>query len=117
MERAENRCEVCGLGNGYQVFSWNIFVRMKGRYKLKTFWTQSRDEFIRIKPHVHSWKWVNVVLTISHLDHDETNHDVKDDRLKSMCQYCHLNYDAAEKMRRIMSKAEQIPSLPKTQID
>ena len=39
-------------------------------------------------------------LTIAYLDHDEINYDVKDDRLKALCQYCHLNYDAKEKYRR-----------------
>jgi len=54
------------------------------------------------------WKGM-VVLTIAHLDHDETNMDIKDDRLMAMCQWCHLNYDAVEKYRRIMSKSKQKP--------
>ena len=41
-----------------------------------------------------------IVLTISHLDHDELNHDVKMDRLMAMCQLCHLQYDAYEKYCR-----------------
>lgn len=41
-----------------------------------------------------------IVLTIAHLDHDETNHDVSDDRLRALCQPCHLKYDAEEKARR-----------------
>lgn len=45
-----------------------------------------------------------VVLTIAHLDHDETNHDVSLDRLMAMCQKCHLTYDAPEKARRIKAK-------------
>ena len=51
-------------------------------------------------------KWANgkVVLTIAHLDHDEDNHDVSDDRLKAMCQRCHLRYDAPEKKRRRKAK-------------
>ncbi len=36
-----------------------------------------------------------MVLTIAHLDHDHKNHDVTDDRLKGMCQACHLSYDMA----------------------
>jgi len=42
-------------------------------------------------PKTHS----NVVLTIAHLDHDPSNWEVKDDRLKAMCQRCHLGYDMA----------------------
>lgn len=34
-----------------------------------------------------------VVLTIAHLDHDPENWDIKDERLKAMCQKCHLKYD------------------------
>ncbi len=34
-----------------------------------------------------------VILTVAHLDHDPENWDVKDDRLKALCQRCHLRYD------------------------
>lgn len=33
-----------------------------------------------------------VVLTVAHLDHDETSSDPAN--LKAMCQRCHLTYDA-----------------------
>ncbi len=49
-------------------------------------------------------KIIKVILTIAHLDHDETNWNVKDDRLKAMCQKCHLQYDTEEKYRRIINK-------------
>ena len=45
-------------------------------------------------------KPVQLVLTVAHLDHDETNHDVQLDRLAALCQKCHLAYDAPEKRRR-----------------
>lgn len=45
-------------------------------------------------------KQIKVILTIAHLDHDENNHEVSDDRLKALCQLCHLRYDAKEKYRR-----------------
>lgn len=34
-----------------------------------------------------------VVLTIAHLDHNPTNWDIKDKRLRAWCQRCHLRYD------------------------
>lgn len=34
-----------------------------------------------------------VILTVAHLDHDSTNHEVSDDRLAALCQACHLRYD------------------------
>lgn len=45
-------------------------------------------------------KTVKIVLTIAHLDHDESNNDVKDSRLAALCQKCHINYDIEEKKRR-----------------
>lgn len=44
--------------------------------------------------------FVKIVLTIAHLDHDEENNEVSDDRLQALCQRCHLKYDATEKARR-----------------
>lgn len=56
-------------------------------------------------------KQVKVVLTVAHLDHDETNHSVSDDRLAALCQICHLSYDIEEKGRRIASKRHQLKLL------
>jgi protein-arginine kinase activator protein McsA len=41
-----------------------------------------------------------VVLTIAHLDHDADNWEVSDDRLKAMCQACHLGYDRHRHVRK-----------------
>lgn len=41
-----------------------------------------------------------VILTLAHLDHDETNPDVQIDRLKAMCQRCHFAYDREDNARR-----------------
>lgn len=53
------------------------------------------------------WRKVKVILTIAHLDHDETNWDVKDERLLAMCQRHHIQYDAKEKYRRACEKWEK----------
>lgn len=34
-----------------------------------------------------------VVLTIAHLDHDPENWAVQNERLRALCQKCHLRYD------------------------
>jgi len=39
---------------------------------------------------------VTVVLTVAHLDRDAENHEVELDRLRHLCQRCHLKYDNAE---------------------
>lgn len=48
-----------------------------------------------------------IVLTIAHLDHDETNWEVLDERLSALCQRCHLQYDAKEKARRRREKRNE----------
>ena len=107
LTRADHKCEFCGLENKQEVYSVGIQLLWDGKYKIKRIWISNESDKIRIEKFRH-WenpKVVKVVLTIAHLDHDEENHNVSDDRLAALCQYCHLNYDAKEKMRRIMSKA------------
>lgn len=98
LKRANNCCEFCGLENGGRVFS----VKKNG----KTYWLKD----YQLSP-LDIFKPVTVVLTISHLDHDETNKDVKDDRLAALCQLCHLQYDAKEKAKR-----RKLASIDKNQI-
>jgi len=103
LKRANNRCEFpgCGLENGEHVWS----VKYKGR---TSGWFRDYDEAMKqpttteIKKGnpVPNPKKVKVVLTIAHLDHDEENKNVSDDRLVAACQLCHLRYDAVEKAKR-----------------
>ena len=105
LKRAENRCEFCGIKN-YAVH-WSAMM-YKGSPRIKWFGTkweavESAKESGWNCPIEHPIvKPVKVVLTIAHLDHDETNWDVKDERLASLCQICHLKYDAKEKYNRRM---------------
>ena len=106
LKRANHQCEVCGIFNYSELTSIPLKISDGGKYKIKRFWLSHKNDVIRMKPFALGGevKTIKVVLTIAHLDHDETNHNVKDDRLKAMCQYCHLNYDAAEKYRRAINK-------------
>lgn len=109
LERDGNACKQCGLSNGAEVTSLALWVREGTRYKVRRFWLSNDTDIARMSLYAlpNETKKVKVVLTIAHLDHDEENHEVDDDRLAAMCQWCHLNYDASEKMRRIMAKGEQ----------
>ena len=109
LARAGGRCEFPGCD--FKDGEWVWAVKHHGR----TTWFRSFDEAMK-QPmtferkngkDVPNPKRVKVVLTIAHLDNDETNWDVKDDRLRAACQLCHLRYDAAEKYRRAMSKADK----------
>lgn len=95
LERAENKCECCGLENKAKINSFKV--------NGVTVW---KDLTYAEWMHKDCPKNVTVILTIAHLDHDETNHDVKIDRLKAMCQLCHLRYDAPEKARRRKLKSQ-----------
>ena len=100
--RAENKCECCGLDNKQIVFAIKLWIKTGGRYKHKSIWFCDERDAHRESDGVYFP--VKVVLTVAHLDHDELNHDVKLDRLKAMCQLCHLRYDAKEKYRRSFVK-------------
>jgi len=110
MARANNTCEFPGCDFKHGEYVWA--VRHKGR---TTAWLRDFDEADKLPKTIESKKKkrtgkveyipnpkkVKVILTIAHLDHDESNHEVQDDRLKAACQLCHLRYDAKEKYRRI----------------
>jgi len=104
MKRANNTCEFdgCDFKHGEIVYA----VKYRGK---TTGWYRNINETIDLPltielkngKAVPNPKPVKVVLTIAHLDHDETNHNVSDDRLKAACQLCHCRYDAKEKYKRI----------------
>ena len=106
LKRANNCCERCGLKNHSTAFSIML------RDRQKTEWRATNEEAIQLAKD-SGWmcdlsdpiiKPVKVILTVAHLDHDESNWDVKDDRLKALCQICHLRYDAKEKAKRTKLK-------------
>jgi hypothetical protein len=94
LTRANNCCEDCGIPN-------HAVVK---RTKADKWRKPSAQEWDMINAKVRyshytlngSLKFhgfTKVVLTIAHLDHDKLNHDVKIERLKALCQRCHLLYD------------------------
>lgn len=54
-----------------------------------------------------------IVLTTAHLDHDPENWDITIDRLRSLCQGCHLKYD----LHRHIQKRKYGKDVFKTQPD
>lgn len=109
MARAQDKCERCGLKHLEIVWAVKCKGRTVGWFRdfdeaermPKTFELKKYEGKLMIVPNP---KKVKVILTIAHLDHDEGNHAVSDDRLKAMCQLCHLRYDAKEKYRRQVAK-------------
>jgi len=109
LDRAENCCEFCGIVNGAMLWSVPLWIKAQGKYSIRRIWVELENDMERMRRNftiAGDIKQIKVVLTIAHLDHDEFNHDVTDDRLVALCQQCHCTYDAKEKQRRINAKAE-----------
>jgi 5-methylcytosine-specific restriction endonuclease McrA len=97
LERAGNKCEQCKAPNRTPVFRGAI---ENGRpvYQLvdAKIFDANTGEFITEDPcYVEQVgdrdKATEVVLTISHTDHDVSNNDP--DNLRALCQRCHLAHD------------------------
>ena len=68
LERAQNKCEFCGVENH------SIVIRPR--------WDRHGRSAV---------KKTKIVLTVAHLDHTPENCDLGN--LKALCQRCHLRYD------------------------
>lgn len=112
LKRADHCCEFCGVENKAQLYSVGLSVKQPGgKCSVRRIWVSLKTDADRLAQNftiVGIVKRVRVVLTIAHLDHDEENHDVKDDRLAALCQQCHNTYDAREKYRRIVAKSSGV---------
>lgn len=92
--RANQKCEQCNVPN----YSYILRGTINGIecYQLEdgALFRADNSEHIGYTyvGDVHpSNKFIKVVLTISHIDHDINNNDHKN--LKALCQKCHLNHD------------------------
>lgn len=91
-ERSKGYCEQCGREHGAMVYSFEVRKQSMGKITYRRDWT-----FGLVVPELPKMKLVQVILTVAHLDHDATNHNVSLDRLKHLCQLCHLRLDARQK--------------------
>ncbi len=111
-ERAGDKCEQCGVANGAEIMRFtsedyhglpvfclrdtgDVFSAMDG----------SRVGFeppLALEDQIGG-KWVKVILTVAHRDHQPENCDP--DNLRCWCQRCHNAYDAP--MRRAGTKARR----------
>ena len=98
LQRANNCCEVCGVPNytyGYRQKDGKFIAWTEIENALEMHGYDYFDDELKhhIKKDMTANKGTTIVLTIAHLDHDKHNHEVSLDRLKAMCQRCHLLYD------------------------
>ena len=88
-------CEECGLAHGQTVWSVPIKKWRGTKIVYRRLWLQCDPKLID-----HRIKQVTVILTVAHLDNDSYNHAVTLDRLKHLCQRCHLQLDAQYKAQK-----------------
>lgn len=109
-ERADHRCEECGLRNysvGYRYgnghfrriagngpcdcagdgLSWPSLERLTYREAAQVACVANSEG----KCDAEGNRWIVIILTVAHLDHDPRNCDLSN--LKALCQQCHLRYD------------------------
>ena len=89
-ERAKDRCEQCGKPNGETVETITGSGAMFWRSVGGPWRDQAgrRARVARVQP-----RTIRVVLTVAHLNHIAG--DDRDENLKCLCQWCHLNYDVS----------------------
>lgn len=97
LERAGNRCEHCGARAGED----SRIVYRDGEAEVVP--TPDVSGILEYASRAVG-KVYEIRLGIAHLDHDEANWDVRDDRLAALCMKCHFAYDADEHQRRRAEK-------------
>lgn len=94
LDRAKNCCEMCNVPNKKVIIrgNWNGVACYQDDdgfiYDEKTSQKIGEDYIGEVHP---TNKFITIVLTIAHLDHNIENNDLSN--LKALCQKCHLNYD------------------------
>lgn len=99
LERDQHKCVFCGVSN-YAEGIRTIFGELVSDDQFMSDCAILGPSAALKYGDLHKVRIIKIVLTIAHLDHDEENWEVKDERLASLCQRCHLRYDAPEKKRR-----------------
>ena len=107
--RARNRCEECGVCNGAIVYNDVHGNRKEVDFEQlaeiqKLIESSGKNE----KSVLKMLRLTKIVLTVAHLDHDESNNDYFN--LKALCQRDHFKYDRQNnKLRAKKYKLAQIP--------
>lgn len=98
-ERAGQKCEQCGAPNGQLIARGG--GKDAGTYMLECgeVYDAETGEYRGLArgSEYEAARFVRVVLTVSHTDHDPANND--DGNLRALCQRCHLAHDRDEHAR------------------
>lgn len=98
MERAGNKCEFCGVENKLviergmynDVEAYQDILKNEGAIYRADNSEYITSDYLGVLDS-GGGKFITIVLTIAHLDHDISNNDHSN--LKALCQRCHNRYD------------------------
>jgi ribosomal protein S14 len=105
LERAQNRCENCGARN-YGLIHRHGQGLHDFRYAPEG---SALDSLIDL-----GYKFIKIILTISHTDHDTQNNDYSN--LKALCQKCHLDHDKEHHAKNARETREKKKGLIKLEL-
>jgi 5-methylcytosine-specific restriction endonuclease McrA len=109
LEREGHCCKFCKVPN-------HIYIArsVDGRYYMLAS-GEARDASTGEQVAFHfdefpTQKWIEVVLTVAHLDHDPTNN--ADENLAALCQRCHNRHDVPQRVESRRKTRERKAAVP-----
>lgn len=100
-QRADNKCEQCGVNNyalgGRTADGTFHRAHAKEEHMLRLVWPEPGESWWCGAGKGHLLRIIRIVCTTAHLDHTPEN--CADDNLRFWCQRCHLSYDAEHHAR------------------
>ena len=111
LERANNKCEFCGVENHSAIFRGTINGKEVYQNDKADVFNAENSEYMFTDYYAEieapeTRKAIKVVLTVAHLDHDTTNND--DSNLKALCQRCHNRYDIKQRVHNRKTKPNEL---------
>lgn len=114
-DRAEDRCEWCGVRNG-AVGARDLTGKFHTRQEIGWLNVDDFNLLFGKDAYAHSMKYITIVLTVAHLGipypdgrpgnkHDKS--DCRAENLAALCQRCHLNFDRSDHLARARATRER----------
>lgn len=108
LARANNRCETCGAPNRETIVRGAADGKDAGTYAMydggDCFDAETGEERGAVRGSEYdAGNLLRVILTVAHLDHDESNNNPAN--LRALCQMHHLRHDREDNARRRRASA------------
>lgn len=103
LARANNRCETCGAPNRETIVRGAADGKDAGTYAMfdggDCFDAETGASLGAVRGSEYdAGNLLRVILTVAHMDHDESNNDPSN--LRALCQMHHLRHDREDNVRR-----------------